>query len=449
MVKPSQQTTVIGGILATLGLIILFSQFPNSTILTLGVFLASVGGITFLLYLHDRSHHGLMHTSYVLYVLATTLFLVYAVVRPETSITKILPAGVRTEELMVLFVLSAIALPFWVGYFKKKKTALLIAAYSLSAMLLVILTTFYTSGEFLFALILYAAAVPMLYSYFKGQNHSLFVPGYLLAVFATSFSIGQGLERLFNSDIALSYALGIGSIVSVLGLFVLRPLISNTNPHPMVQLITIGGIILILGGLMLFGVQSENSVRTVYFVLGSMGIITGAWYLFDRSQTWLGLTSYVIFVIVGIIYLNIDYVSLSVKYQYRQYIAPFIFGSIGMPFLLAYFRNTKRRGSLIIGYIFCVFTGFLLLIFSNFLNGILIAPYISFVVGLPFIFAYIITETRWALMTGYAILSVGVSLLLASIIRDATSLEGAFQYTVAGFLMLAGLGMRVLRPMLK
>jgi len=449
MDKPSQQTNVIGGILVMVGLIILFSQFPNSTVLTLAVFLASVGGIMIGFYLHDRSHHWLMLTSYVLWVLATTLFLAYGVARPEASIAKILPAHVRAEELMVLFILSAIALPFWVGYFKNKKPALLIVAYSFTAILLVILTTFYTSGEFLFALILYAAAVPMLYSYFKGQNHTLFVPGYFLAAFATSFLIGQGLEHLFNSDIASSYALGIGSIVSVLGLFALRPLIKNTNLHAKVQLITIGGIILILGGLMLFGVRSEISVRTVYFVLVSMGMITGAWYLFDRSLTWLGLTSYVLFVIVGIIYLNIGGVSLSVKYQYQQYVAPFIFGSIGMPFLLAYFRNTKRRGSLIIGYIFCIFTGFLLLVFSNFLNGILIAPYMSFAVGLPFIFAYIFTETRWALIPGYAILSVGISLLLASIIRDATTLEGAFQYTVAGFLMLAGLVMRGLRPMLK
>ena len=449
MDKPSQQTTVIGGILATLGFIILFSEFPNSAILTLGIFLASVGAFLLVLYLRDRSHRWLMFTSYVLCVMAISLFLADAIVRPEAWIIKKLPAGVKVEELLVSFILSALAVPFWVGYFKNKNRGFFITAYSLSAILLVILTAFYTSGEFLFSLTLYAVAVPMLYSYFKEQNHALLVPWYLLVVFATSFSIGQGLERLLNSGSALPYALGGGSIVSVLGLFALRPLIKKTNPHATDQLITIGGIILILGGLMLFGIQSEISIRTVYFVLGSIGIITGAWYLFDRSQTWLGLTSYVIFVIVGIIYLNIGDVSLSVKYQYQQYVAPFIFGSIGMPFLLAYFRNTSRKGFLITGYIFCVFTGFLLLAISNFLNGILIAPYISFVIGLPFIFAYIITETRWALMPGYAILSVGASLLLASIIRDATSLEGAFQYTLAGFLMLAGLGVRVLRPMLK
>jgi hypothetical protein len=446
MDKSSQQTTVIGGILAAIGLIILSSQFSYFTTLTWSMFLASVGAITIVLYLRDRSHRWLMFTSYVLWVIAITLCLADAAVRPEAWINKILPVGFKAEELLVPFILSVIGIPSWVGYFKNKKREYLITAYFFSVILLVILSAFYTSGEFIFSLILYAAAVPMLFSYFKEQNHSLLVPGYLLTAFATCFSIGMGLDLHLYSSNAMIYALGGGSIISGLGLFALRPQIKKTNPHAVVQLMVIGGIIVILGGIMLFAVPSELSVQTVYFVLGSIGILTGAWYFFDRSRTWLGMTSYVTFFIFGIIYINVGDGSLNVN---PQYIAPFIFGSIGVLFLLAYFRNTNKQGALITGYVFSVFAGFLLLAFSNFFNGILIPPYISFAIGLPFIFTYIRNKTRWTLIPGYVILSLGVALLLGSIIQEATSLEGAFQYAAAGFMVLAGLGMQVLRPMLK
>lgn len=448
MDKSSQQTTVIGGILAVIGLIILSSQFSNFTTLIWSMFLASIGAITMVLYLRDRSHRWLMVTSYVLWVIAITLFLADSAVRPEGWVIKITSADFKPEELIVPFILSAIAIPFWVGYFKNKKREFLITAYIFSAILLVILTAFYTSGEFLFVLILYAVAAPMLFSYFKEQNHSLLVPGYLLAVFATSFLIGTGLDLLLNSGNTLIYVLGGGSIISGLGLFALRPQIKRTNPHAVVQLMVIGGVIVVLGGIMLFAIQSDLSVQTVYFVLGSIGFLTGAWYLFDRSRTWLGITSYILFAIVGLIYINVGDGSLNANPQ-PQYVAPFIFGSIGVPFLLVYFRNTNKHGALIIGYVFSVFAGFLLLAISNFLNGILIAPYINFAIGVPFIFAYFRNKIRWTLIPGYAILSLGVALLLGSIIQDSTSLEGAFQYTVAGFLVIAGLSMQVLRPMLK
>ena len=70
-------------------------------------------------------------------------------------------------------------------------------------------------------------------------------------------------------------------------------------------------------------------------------------------------------------------------------------------------------------------------------------------IGLPFLFAYFRNKTRWALLPGYAMMSLAVALFVGGIIEDAIAFEGSFQYTVAGLLVVAGLGMQALRPMLQ
>jgi len=198
-----KQGIVWGGLLILFGVMALVEVYIDLNPWIWFIVLALAGLIVFLVFLTDRSDYSLLLATYILWVIA--------------GLIGLLESNILSDPWIPLYVLSAIALPFIVVYFRdRNQWWALIPAYVLLAVgLMVLLLESNVLGDLLVpAYVMFAIAIPFLVVFANNRkNWWALIPGGILAVIGTAFLIAEAaLEYILP---VVFIILGIGILVRV------------------------------------------------------------------------------------------------------------------------------------------------------------------------------------------------------------------------------------------
>jgi hypothetical protein len=97
------------------------------------------------------------------------------------------------------------------------------------------------------------------------------------------------------------------------------------------------------------------------------------------------------------------------------WIATYILGSIGLPFLVVYLRDRKHWWALIPAYVLFALALMIGLIDAGVLRDLVIPSYIMFSIALPFFGVYLIDRKQgWALIPGTIMGVIGMLFLIST-----------------------------------
>lgn len=198
-----KQGLVWGGLLILFGIMALVGTFVNLGPWVWIVVLGLAGLLVFLLFLTDRSELALLLPTYVLWVIAGLI-----------AITEI---NILGDAWIPFYVLTAIALPFLVVYFRNRNQWwALIPAYVLLAVgLMVLLLDSGILNDLLVpAYVMFAIAIPFLVVFANNRkNWWALIPGGIMAVIGTAFLIAEAALEFILPVVFI--ILGIGILVRV------------------------------------------------------------------------------------------------------------------------------------------------------------------------------------------------------------------------------------------
>jgi len=111
-------------------------------------------------------------------------------------------------------------------------------------------------------------------------------------------------------------------------------------------------------------------------------------------------------------------------------IAPYVLAAIALPFLIAYLRDRKQWWALIPAYALLAIGLMVLLTDGGLMSDELVAPYVLFAIAVPFFVVFARnTKSWWALIPGGILAVIAFSFLIA---QDAAEYIGAIALLVAG-----------------
>jgi hypothetical protein len=188
-----------------------------------------------------------------------------------------------------------------------------------------------------------------------------------------------------------------------------------------------GGLLILLGGLLLVEQYTDLELSAWIWVgvLAFVGLIAFVFYLSDRSDVWLLLTTYILWAVAGLITLT----TLDVLQD--DLVALYVLTAIALPFLAVYLRDRAQWWALIPAYVLIAVGLMVALIGLGILSDLLIPGYVMFAIAIPF-FVVFARDTKqwWALIPGGVLAFIGVAFFVA---------EAALQFILPAFLILIGL----------
>ena len=132
-------------------------------------------------------------------------------------------------------------------------------------------------------------------------------------------------------------------------------------------------------------------------------------YLKNQEHWWALIPAYV-FMLIGLIIALSEFSAFGGKF-----IAPGILGGIGLPFLYVYLKNRDHWWALIPAYAMLAIGLLVLLLEFRLLTGLVIPAFIMWAVAVPFIYVYILNpENKWALIPGGIMAVMGFGFLLGT-----------------------------------
>jgi hypothetical protein len=183
--KTGRQGIVWGGLLLLLGLLLLIETFTDLSawVWIAALVLGGLGAST--LYLADRSSFGNLIPSYVMWAIALMVALI--------------TLNVLNDEIIATFVLTAIALPFLVGFLRdRSKWGLLIPVYILLAvgLMVALIGAELLEDLLVAAYVMFAIAIPFLFVYVRDRKQWwALIPGGITAVIGLSFLIAEAAAQ--------------------------------------------------------------------------------------------------------------------------------------------------------------------------------------------------------------------------------------------------------------
>lgn len=178
---------------------------------------------------------------------------------------------------------------------------------------------------------------------------------------------------------------------------------SGTSWFLGVMLIALGGAFLVN---QVFPGFISGLLWSAAFAVGGLAIYS--WYMQNRSQWWALILAYGAEVIAGIILLG------SIPFLSGAIIAAFIMFAIGFPFLYVYLRDRSQWWALIPAY--TMGTVGLLPLLGSWMRGEFVAAYINFAIAAPFLYVYLRNRSNWwALIPGGIMAAIGMAFLVAGV----------------------------------
>ncbi len=175
------QGLVWGSLLIFFGVVGLLEVYTDLTAWAWVAVLTVAGLGIFGIYLSNRTEWGLLIPAYVMWAVAALIALI--------------ELGILRDEPIATFVLTAIALPFLVGYLRNREQwGLLIPAYVLLAVgVMVWLIGLGILNDLLIpAYVMFAVAIPFLVVFSRNSQHWwALIPGGIMTIIGLSFLIAE------------------------------------------------------------------------------------------------------------------------------------------------------------------------------------------------------------------------------------------------------------------
>ncbi|MBN1318408.1 MAG: hypothetical protein JXA42_23210, partial [Anaerolineales bacterium] len=194
-----KQRLVWGSLMSLFGIAWLLDYYLDISSWTWVAILAFTGFSVLVVYLTDLSHYAYLIQAYALLTVALLIALI--------------ELRILGDESIAVFVLSAVALPFLVSFIRNRtQWGLLIPAY----VLLAVAGMIYLTGrrilddEFIAVYILTAIALPFIIGFLRTRESGLLIPPYVLIAVAMMVGlIGAGIlvDLLIPAFIMLAIAL--------------------------------------------------------------------------------------------------------------------------------------------------------------------------------------------------------------------------------------------------
>jgi hypothetical protein len=198
-----KQGIVWGGLLILFGIMALVEVYTDLSPWIWFIVLALAGLLVLLVFLTDRSDYSLLLATYILWVIA--------------GLIGLLESNILSDPWVPLYVLSAIALPFLVVYFRdRNQWWALIPAYVLLAvgLMVLLLESNVLSDLLVPAYVMFAIAIPFLVVFANNRkNWWALIPGGILVVIGTAFLIAEAALEFILPVVFI--ILGIGILLRV------------------------------------------------------------------------------------------------------------------------------------------------------------------------------------------------------------------------------------------
>lgn len=175
-----------------------------------------------------------------------------------------------------------------------------------------------------------------------------------------------------------------------------------------------GGLLIVFGVMGLLNSLMDLSLWVWVAALGAMGLGVFAVYLTDSSEWWPLIPAYILIVLSAFIG------AVELEFLRGAWIAPLILTLVAIPFLITYFRDRSQWWPLIPSYVLLLIAAMILLIETRLLVDAWIATFVLGGIGLPFLIVFLVDRQNWwALIPAFIMFDIGlmVGLIDAGVLR--------------------------------
>jgi hypothetical protein len=176
-----------------------------------------------------------------------------------------------------------------------------------------------------------------------------------------------------------------------------------------------GGLLIIFGVIGLLDSFIDLSLWVWVAALGAMGVGVLAVYFADTSEWWPLIPAYILIVLAAFM------ASIELEIIGDSLIASVILTVIAIPFLVVYFRDRLQWWPLIPSYVLLLIALMVGLLEFNLLKDAWVATFVLGGIGIPFLAVYLRDRSNWwALIPAYVMIVIGVmvGLIDVGILRD-------------------------------
>jgi hypothetical protein len=176
-----------------------------------------------------------------------------------------------------------------------------------------------------------------------------------------------------------------------------------------------GGLLIVFGVIGLVDSLMDLSFWVWVVALAVMGVGVFAVFLVDTSEWWPLIPAYIL------IALAVFIATVELQILGDVLIAPVVLALIAIPFLVVYFRDRSQWWPLIPSYVLLIVAAMIAFIDTGLLQDAWVATFVLGGIGLPFLVVYLLNRSNWwALIPAYVMFVIGimVGLIDARILRD-------------------------------
>jgi len=173
------------------------------------------------------------------------------------------------------------------------------------------------------------------------------------------------------------------------------------------QAIVWGGLLIIFGVVGLVESFTDLTPWMWVAILAVTGLGIFGVFLWDRSEWWPLIPTYVLWAIAGLLAL----VELNVLLD--QFLPTYVLCTIAIPFIVVYTRDRAQWWALIPAYVLLAVAAMILLSETGLLSDAFQGTFVLTAIALPFLLIYLQDRAKWwALIPAYVLFSIGIMLLL-------------------------------------
>ena len=173
------------------------------------------------------------------------------------------------------------------------------------------------------------------------------------------------------------------------------------------QALVWGGLLIIFGVVGLVESFTDLNPWAWVAILAITGLGIFGVFLWDRSEWWPLIPTYVLWAIAGLLAL------IELNVLDGVFLPAYVLPAIALPFIVVFLRDRAQWWALIPAYVLLAVAAMILLSETTLLPDAFEATFILTAIALPFLVVYLRDRAHWwALIPAYVLLSIGVMVLL-------------------------------------